>query len=492
MLQLTNIQLIQIPLLLPLAAAFFAAVIPYRNVRDTIVVVIAAILPFVTYELYESFLSAVVPIEWRVSEIVPGAALYFHIEALGVIFAIILSVLWVVSIIYSIGYMRGNNEGRQCSFFTFYCFAIFAAMGIAFAGNLITLFIFYELLTLGTYPLITHHRTKEAIKAGRKYLGTLVSTSMLLLLPAILITFSVSGTVNFASGGILAGKLEGVAVLLLLAMFVFGIAKAAIMPVHKWLPAAMVAPTPVSALLHAVAIVKAGVFAITKIVVYTFGVEYLYNVMHEFSHYGNWLLYIASFTIIISSIVALTKDNIKQVLAYSTISQLSYVVMSLAMFSKKAVTAAVFQIVAHAFAKIVLFFAAGAVYTAAHKNKISEFGGLGRVMPVTFTAFTIAALSIIGIPPTVGFITKWYIFDAAMAGEEYLVVAVIAASTMLSAAYFLPVIYNAFFGKAVPGKIKQGEAPIQMLVSMSISVLIVLLLFIWPNFIVDLALMVGN
>ena len=495
MLEFEVLSLIPLALAVPLVAALFAALVPYRNVRDGLMVVTACALPILVYQIYQNLMIGKIPMEWNLGEIVPGVSLYFKIEALGVIFSIIMAMLWVVSLIYSIGYMRGNNEGRQGSFFAFFCIAIFAALGVAFSGNLLTLFIFYEVLTFSTYPLVTHHRTKESMKAGRVYLAILVCTSMLLFLPAIILTYSAAGTLDFVSGGILEGKISPGMTMLLLGLFMFGIAKAAIMPVHKWLPTAMVAPTPVSALLHAVAIVKAGVFTATKVVVYVLGVDNLSNIAIEFVNYGDWLLYIACFTIIVSSVVALSKDSLKQVLAYSTISQLSYIVMALAIFTHKAVIAAAFQIVAHAFAKIVLFFAAGAIYTAAHKKNISELSGIGRNMPFTMGAFSIAALSIIGLPPTVGFMAKWYIFDAAISVEKYLVIIVMIASTMLTAGYFLPIIYKAFFEKAPnlkKGEERHGEAPLPILIAIGSAVIMVLVLFIWPDIFLGLAEMVGN
>lgn len=492
-----NTLLIQYSLLVPLVAAFFAAVIPRQNIRDWVVVLTSAALPFLVHKIYHIILSGTGVLEWKLFEIIPGIAMYFKVEALGVIFAIILAMLWPVSLIYSIGYMRANNEGNQRSFFTFLCIAIFASLGIAFAGNMLTLFIFYELVTIATYPLVTHHRTDEAKKAGRVYIGTLIGASILILLPAIILTFNAAGTLDFKAGGILTNKTSSIFTMVLLLLYIFGIAKAAIMPVHKWLVGAMVAPTPVSALLHAVVVVKVGVFTILKVVVYIFGVDNLAKISNEFGQYGDWLLYVSSFTIIAASVIALRKDNLKQLLAYSTISQLAYVVMALAMFSAKGIIAAALQIVAHAFAKIVMFFAVGSIYIVSHKQKVSELSGIGRVMPFTFVAFTIAAISMIGLPPTVGFFAKWFILDGAMGSEQFFVVLVIAASTMLNAAYFLPIIYKAFFEKAEPStgisiQRKYGEAPVLMVFTTCIAVLVLLILFIWPNIFLGLAAMVGK
>ena len=311
-------------------------------------------------------------------EVVPGLALAFKVEPLGMLFALVASALWIVTSIYSIGYMRGNDEPRQTSYYVCFAVALGSTIGIAFAKNLFTLFLFYELLTLSTYPLVTHKANAEAIRAGRIYLVMLLGTSMVLLLPAIVATWVVAGTVDFTPGGILEGKASGWVIGVLLALYVFGIGKAALMPLHFWLPAAMVAPTPVSALLHAVAVVKAGVFTIVKVIVYVFGVEALRT-----SGQASWLVYVAGATVILASLVALRQDNLKKLLAYSTVSQLSYVVLAAAILTPISVVGAALHIAAHAVSKITLFFAAGSIYTAAHKTEVSELKGIGRRMPWT-------------------------------------------------------------------------------------------------------------
>lgn len=495
--QLNELSLIQYALSLPLAAAFLAAIIPYRNFRDSITIIISAALIFFVYKICGYVLSGSPALEWRVFEIIPGLAIYFKIEALGSIFAAILAVLWLVSMVYSVGYMRTNNEGNLCRFFAFFSVSIFAALGIAFSGNLLTLFIFYELLTFSTYPLVTHNRTDKTKKAGRVYLGVLVSTSVLFFLPAIILTYNVAGTLDFMPAGIITDKLPPIATMILLGLFIFGIAKTAIMPVHKWLPAAMVAPTPVSALLHAVAVVKAGVFTVVKLVTYIFGIDNLAKIAAEVGEYGNWLTYIASFTIILASVIALTKDSIKLRLAYSTVSQLAYVLLAIGLFSYKGMIAATFQIVAHAFAKFVMFACAGAIYTVSHKRKISEMSGIGRSMPITMACFSIAAISLIGLPPTAGFFAKWYLFDGAIGAEEFFIVGVIAVSTMLNAAYFLPIIHKAFFEREkAPDGIsiskKHGEAPLLMVISICAATFVVILLFVYPDKFLDLIGMIGK
>jgi multicomponent Na+:H+ antiporter subunit D len=424
----------------------------------------------------------------------PGIALALQIEPLGMLFALVASGLWIVNSIYSIGYMRANREANQTRFYVCFAIALAATMGVAFAGNLLTLFLFYELLTLSTYPLVTHHGTMEARRAGRVYLGILLGTSIGLLLLAIAWTWAVSGTLDFQRGGILSGKVDGTLGGVLLALYVFGIGKAALMPVHRWLPAAMVAPTPVSALLHAVAVVKAGVFCVVKVIVYVFGTEFLMQ-----AGSASWLPFVAGTTIVLASIIALRADNLKRRLAYSTIGQLSYVVLAAALLAPASVMAAALHIGAHAVSKITLFFAAGAIYTTAHKTEVSQLDGIGRRMPVTMTAFAIGALSMIGVPPTAGFVSKWYLLSGVMATQQFAAAAVIALSTVLNAAYFLPIVYRAFFlapkptahGGHDPGHGKDahehGEAPWPMVLALSVTAALTLLLFFRPGVLLQLA-----
>jgi multicomponent Na+:H+ antiporter subunit D len=313
-------------------------------------------------------------------------------------------------------------------------------MGIAFAGNMLTLFIFYEALTLSTYPLVTHKQNDDAKRAGRIYLGILLTTSIGMLLLATLWTWAATGTLDFRPGGILAGKVEGPLVGILLALYMFGIGKAALMPFHRWLPAAMVAPTPVSALLHAVAVVKAGVFTVMKVVVYIFGIDFLST-----TGASEWLIWVAATTLLLASVVALTKDNLKARLAYSTVSQLAYVVLGAALATSMGVIGGSMQIVMHAMGKITLFFCAGAIYTATHKTEISQLDGLGRVMPFTFGAFLVGALSIIGLPPLGGSWSKWYLIVGAADAGQMAMIGVLLISSLLNVAYLLPVAARGFF-----------------------------------------------
>ena len=439
-----------------------------NNLREAATLLTAFTLCGVVWSLVPGLLDGERP-GIRLLEVVPGLQIAFKIEPLGMLFAALASSLWIINSIYSIGYMRGNNESNQTRFYVFFAIAISAVLGIAFAGNLFTLFLFYELLTLSTYPLVSHKGDEKTVRSARIYLGILIATSIGLLLPAIIWTYLIAGTGDFTQGGILDGKLAGPAVGLLLGLYVFGIGKAAIMPVHRWLPAAMVAPTPVSALLHAVAVVKAGVFTVTKVIIYIFGVDFLFA-----EPSSSWLLYVAAFTVVAASVVALQQKNLKRLLAYSTIAQLSYVIMAAAILKPMAEIGAVMHIVAHAFGKITLFFAAGAIYTASKKTELFQLRGIGRRMPWTMAAFTIGALSMIGVPPTGGFVSKWYILGGAFQADNYVALVTIILSTILNAAYFLPIIYMAWFSAEDESSKPHGEAPFPAVLALTITAILTL------------------
>ncbi|MFW6412860.1 MAG: proton-conducting transporter membrane subunit, partial [Oceanicaulis sp.] len=361
----------------------------------------------------------------------------------GEICAMVASGLWIVNSLYSIAYMRGNKEHDQTRFYLCFCIAIASAMGIALAGNLLTLFFFYEALTLSTYPLVAHKGDAKAKTGATIYLGILLATSIGLLLPAVFWTYALTGTTDFTAGGILSQAAGPVAGSVLLVLFAFGIGKAALMPVHPWLPNAMVAPTPVSALLHAVAVVKAGVFTMLKVVIYIFGPTYMDTLPA-----ADVLAWVAGLSIVIASVIAFTKDNLKSRLAFSTVSQLSYVTLGAMLASPAALLGAALQIVMHAFGKITLFMTAGGIYTGTKKTEISQLDGLGRYMPVTFAAFAIGALSIIGLPPFGGVWPKIFLMEgSAQAGQPWLI-AMLIGSTLLNIGYLLPVVIRGFLKPA--------------------------------------------
>ena len=418
----------------------------------------------------------------------PGLSLAFSVEPLGLVFALVASGLWIVTHIYGVGYMRGNNETKHARFFACFAFAIFAALGIAFSANLLTLFLFYELLTVSTYPLVAHKETAEAKAGARTYLAILMGTSIAFLLTAIVWTYTITGTMDFAAGGMENLTGSGTFIAVLLALYAFGIGKAALMPFHRWLPAAMVAPTPVSALLHAVAVVKAGVFTMLKVGVYVFGIERL-----SLTGASDWLVVLASFSILAASIVAMTKDNLKARLAYSTVSQLSYITLGMALATSMGVLGGGLHIVTHAFGKITLFMCAGAIYVATHKTQISDMRGLGRTMPLTFAAFGIGALSIIGLPPLAGSWSKWLLIVGAADAGQLVVIGLLMISSLLNVAYLVPIFARGFFDSApVASKSDQPtgwwkgmeEAPILCLVPPCLTAAGCIVLFFYSGEIV--------
>ena len=416
-------------------------------------------------------------------EVIPGVPIALKVDAMGMVFALIASVLWLFTSIYSIGYMRALEEHSQTRYFASFAVAIASTIGVAFSANLLTLYLFYEMLSLSTYPLVTHEQTPEARASGRKYLTYILGTSIALVLPAMLVTYTLAGTLDFTAGGILAGKASGSTLALLLVMFLFGFAKAGIMPFHGWLPAAMVAPTPVSSFLHGVAVVKAGVFSVLRIIFDIFGSDLLVQV-----DIGWIVTTIASVTLLTASLVALTQDSLKRRLAYSTIGQLSYMVLGAGMISAIGMAGGVMHIAMHAFGKITLFFCAGAIYVASHKKYISQMDGLGRQMPITFFAFLIGSLSIIGLPPLGGFISKWNLVIGAVEGGQLVLLVVLLVSSLLNAAYFLPIVYRAFFAEPLEPAV-QGikEAPVLCLLPICATALCSFMLFFFHDVFLRLA-----
>lgn len=388
-------------------------------------------------------------------EVIDGLPIAFQAEPLGAMFGVIASGLWLVNSVYSIGYMRGGNEKHQTRFYMCFAVAIAAAIGVAYAANLFTLFIFYEVLTLSTFPLVTHKGDDKARRGGRVYLGVLMATSIGLLLPAIVWTYAITETTDFTPGGILSLHAEaaGPVVGVLLGLYAFGVGKAALMPVHPWLPNAMVAPTPVSAFLHAVAVVKAGVFAILKIAVYIFGIDLLRETGAATPY-----MWIAAGSILLASAIAMHKDNLKARLAYSTVSQLSYVTLGAMLATSMGVMGGAMQIAAHALGKITLFMCAGAIYVAHKKTLVSEMRGLGRVMPFTFGAFFIAAVSIIGLPPMAGSWPKFFLMLGAADVSQLAIIAVLMISSILNVIYLLSIPVQAFYMNPAEGDAKPQGA----------------------------------
>jgi multicomponent Na+:H+ antiporter subunit D len=420
-------------------------------------------------------------------ELLPGLSISLRADALSMIFALTAAFLWVVTVFYSAGYMRGLAEPAQTRFNVCFALALFGAMGCAFADNLLTLYLFYEIVSVTTYPLVAHHQDDEGYEGGRKYLVYLTTTAKALLLPALIGVYVLVGHLDFADNlrtGILPADASRWVVTVLYVACLLGFAKHGVMPLHHWLPGAMVAPTPVSALLHAVAVVKVGVFSTVRVMLHVFGVD----CMQGFD-LGLPTAYFVSFTILTASIIALSQDNLKLRLAYSTVSQLSYIILGVALLSPDGIAGGLLHLANHAFAKITLFFCAGAIYVATHRKNISEMQGLGRAMPLTFGAFALASLSMIGAPPVGGFVSKWYLLLGALDAGSIAVLLVLVASTLLNAAYFVPIVYQAFFGKPardpVPGEWR--EAPAALVIPLTLTAAISVALGLYPNLFLNFA-----
>ncbi len=417
--------------------------------------------------------------------ILPGLTITLRADPMSMIFALVASSLWTIAVFYSMGYMRGLKEHAQTRFNACFALAIFGAIGVAFSDNLFTMYLFYEIVSVCTYPLVAHHQDKEGYDGGRKYLVYLTTTAKAFLLPAMILIYVLTGTLDFTTDirfGIFGPDIDSGLVIMLYIFCIFGFAKNGIMPFHHWLPGAMVAPTPVSALLHAVAVVKVGVFCTTRVMLYTFGLDTMSAL-----NLGIPTAYFVGFTILAASVIALSKDNLKSRLAYSTVSQLSYIIMGVALLTDAGIQGGLIHIVNHAFSKITLFFCAGAIYVAAHKKYISEMEGLGKTMPFTFGAFAVASLSMIGAPPVAGFVSKWSLLVGSIQAHQIGILLILIASTMLNAAYFAPITYKAFFGKRPSNEPYQGikEAPLSMLIPILIACTISVILGIFPNIMLE-------
>ncbi len=466
-----------VALLLPVAGSLLiAATGKWPNLREAVTLSTGGLLLLAVLAIYSDLEEGARPALTLV-ETLPGLPIALAVEPLGMLFALLASFLWIVTSIYSIGYMRAHDEQHQTRFYVCFAVAIASTMGIALAANMFTLFIFYEVLTLSTYPLVTHTGTPEARRAGRVYLGLLLGTSIGLQLVAIVWTWALAGTLDFTDGGILTGRASAAVIGVLFALYVFGIGKAAIMPFHRWLPAAMVAPTPVSALLHAVAVVKAGVFTILKVTLYIFGIDLLADIGAT-----QWIAYVAAATIILASLVAMRQDNLKARLAYSTVSQLSYVVLGAMLVNAWGIIGAGMHLAMHAFGKITLFFCAGAILVATHKTDVSEMRGLGRRMPITMVAFAIGALSVIGLPPLGGTWSKWYLLLGTLEAGDMVLLGVFLLSMLLNIAYLLPIPVRAFFDRSEgDADDRVREAPVACVVALAITAIGSLALFFNPD-----------
>jgi multicomponent Na+:H+ antiporter subunit D len=370
-------------------------------------------------------------------QLLPGLDLLLRVDALALLFLTLSAFLWLLTTIYAISYLgHGPNLSR---FFGFFSLCVAATTGVALSGTLITFFIFYELLTLSTWPLVVHQGDKPSIAAGRRYLSYTLSGSAALLLGMTWLE-SLTGPIEFAVKGQVA-TVDPTTLQIIFCLLIGGLGvKAAMVPLHAWLPAAMVAPAPVSALLHAVAVVKAGAFGIVRIIYDVYGT----SLVDQLS-VGIPLAALASFTIVYGSVRALQQADIKRRLAYSTVSQVSYIVLGASIFGPAATIGGLVHLVHQGLMKITLFFCAGALAERLNIHKVDEMNGIGRAMPWTAAAFTLGALGMIGVPPLAGFISKWYLGVGGIQAGQVWVVAVLAGSSLLNAAYFLPLIYRAWF-----------------------------------------------
>jgi multicomponent Na+:H+ antiporter subunit D len=432
--------------------------------------------------------------ELHLLTLVPGLDLVFRADALALTFALLASGLWVITDVYSRGYAEADNLKHRPRYYASFAASVGAALGVAFAGNLLTFFLFYELLTLCTYPLVVHKESEKAYAAGRRYLLFALGGG-LALLTGIAWSWHLTGTLDFVPGGFLAGHVSGTSLAVLFALFMTGVAvKAAVMPLHAWLPAAMVAPTPVSALLHAVAVVKAGVFAVMRVIGFVFGPETLAGFGGD-----EIVAAMAAATIVIGSLIALQQDNLKRRLAYSTVVHLSYIVLGATLVTPLGLVGSTMHMVNHGLAKITLFFCAGAIYAATKRENISELVGLGRQMPWTFGAFTVASLALIGLPGLSGFVSKFFLARGAIQGDDMVALAVMLGASLLTAAYLLPITRVAFF----PGMLPDGapypahraEAAPKMLIPLLVTAALVILFGLMPAVIgvqYDLAALVAD
>ncbi|MFA5613806.1 MAG: proton-conducting transporter membrane subunit [Methanoculleus sp.] len=471
-LNLLPVVAIAVPLL---ASVLILLVGRYENIREGVTITAAVAMLGAVLAMLPSVLSGT-RITVSLLPMVPGGDFALRVDAFGMVFALTAAVLWLLNSFYAIGYMRAQREHAQTRFYFCFAVAIAAAVGIAFSENLLTLFIFYEILTIITYPLVVHIETPEAMKAGRKYLAYLLIGGVFLL-AALVLTYVLTGTTTFVPGGFLAGSGSAIVLQVLFLLFMVGFVKAAWMPLHGWLPAAMIAPTPVSAFLHAVAVVTAGVFGIVRIAGWVYGMDLMASL-----GLGTLLALIASFTIITASLFALTEDNLKLRLAYSTVSQLSYILLGVSMLSVAGMTGAMVHIPIHAFLKITLFFVAGAIIVSTGKEYISEMKGIGRNMPVTALMFAAAAIGICGLPPLSGIISKIYLAVGAVEGGMPVLLLVLIASAVLNAAYFFPVIYTMMLERPddEASLVTVSEPPLIMLIPIILTVAISILIFFYP------------
>ncbi|MCX7981989.1 MAG: monovalent cation/H+ antiporter subunit D family protein [Syntrophales bacterium] len=416
-------------------------------------------------------------VECHIVEIYRGLHLKLKVDAFGLIFALLSSALWFIVSLYTIGYMRSLKEHNQTRFFAAFSIAMGGAIGVALSADLLTQYMFYEILTVSTYPLVAHKESPEARRAGRKYLAYLMGGAVFILF-AMAMLYTCEGSLDFHPGGMIEQEGRGQLYRITFLSFLLGFGtKAAIMPLHEWLPSAMIAPTPVSALLHAVAVVKAGVFCVLRVLLYIYGPESLKTLELSFA-----LALIVSLTIIGANVIAITQDNLKQRLAFSTINNLSIIILGALLLNPVSTLGAMLHLVSHGFLKITLFMCAGAIFVQEGKEMVSQMGGIGKKMPYTMAAFTVGALGLIGIPPIIGFLSKWFLCLGAIEVQRTGFLLIFLTSALLDAVYFLPIIYHAFFQRSVEGANINQEAPFLLLLPLMGTAIFSIVFFFFPNF----------
>jgi len=486
------------PLLAILVSAVAALCILFYgkkpNIRESFSIVAGVLKLVIVLSMIPDVVYGKNTLSYSLFTLLPGIEIAFRVDAFGLLFAMGASLLWIGTSIYSIGYLRSTNEKYQTRYYACFAVALACTMGVAFSANLFTMFLFYEGLTIITYPLVAHKGTVEAKNGARKYVIYLLGAAKTFLVAAIILTYNLAGTLEFSKAGIFPAGIQSAhpeLLYLIFVLFFFGFAKCAIMPFHGWLPAAMVAPTPVSALLHAVAVVKTGVFTVLRIIIFIFGPSLMMDIGVDI-----FVITFASFTIIIASLLALSRDNLKARLAFSTISQLSYIILGAALLTPSAMVGGVIHITNHAFSKITLFFCAGSIYVSSHKTEVSQLDGIGKKMPWTMAAFAIGTLSMIGVPPVSGFITKWYLVIGSLERHSIAVLIVLLASSFLNAAYFIPILYRAYFKEDNSEYVDQTRATNSpdgikenpfLVIPLTVTALVSIILGIYPDFIVRIA-----
>ncbi|MGF7056603.1 complex I subunit 5 family protein [Brassicibacter mesophilus] len=473
-----NRAIILVPIFFPIIMAIMMAFIKFKKEKIRNGFVAAAII--INFLLMILILYSTKITEVHLFRFNAFIDIYFKIDKLGVLFAVLASSLWIFTTFYSMEYMK--HEGKEKRFFVFFTTTLAVTLGIAFSGNLFTLYIFYELLTLATFPLVIHAGSKEALESGKKYLIYSFGGATLVLLGMVLL-FNLTNNLDFTAHGILNSASSSDNKLLLsifMAMFLgFGV-KAAIVPFHSWLPSAMVAPTPVSALLHAVAVVKSGIFALIRISYYIFNADIIKDIN------GNlYISVLVGITILLGSLLALHQENLKKRLAYSTVSQLGYILLGIVLLNEKALIGGLLHLINHALIKITLFFCAGAIYYNTGKKSISEIKGIGKQMPVTMWCFGIASISLVGIPPTNGFVSKWYLALGGLSANKLLSAVILLLSAFLTAAYLLPIVVTAFFQSNKDTSTERQEAPLKMLIPIMALTGIVVFLGLFPNVVLN-------